>query len=67
MNLGVLQFNRGFEKTYLDVFDKLNVTVANITQKVWEDIDKERIRQSNYKTRSNVKSRRKKRKQRSRT
>ena len=48
ISLGVLQFNQGFEKSYEDLLRRANILVNDNMKSTWQDIDKERIRQSNY-------------------
>ena len=54
ISLGVLQFNQGFEKSYEDLLRRANILVNDNMKSTWQDIDKERIRQSNYRASPHV-------------
>ena len=60
ISLGVLQYNRGFKRTYADLLEGVQVVVNEEMVNTWQEIDNERIRQNNYRAASQVQLKRKK-------
>ena len=52
ISLGVLQYNRGFKRTYADLLEGVQVVVNEEMVNTWQEIDNERIRQNNYRAAS---------------
>ena len=59
ISIGVLQFNRGYSATYADLRSRLGIQVLPQMRETWTKIDAERIYQSDYRSSSEVKQRRK--------
>lgn len=62
VSLGIMIYNSGMEKTMNKLMSKLNIPVSNSMLAAWRNMDKQRIYSADYKTKPNIKQRRKKRK-----
>lgn len=63
ISLGVLEFSSGFERTYTDLLEIVNLTIHEDMTTTWSEIDNERIRKVNYRASFETKLKRKKNKE----
>ena len=62
ISLGVMQYNRGFERTYGTLLDTMGLEVTAGMKSSWYQIDRQRIRVSNFKSQAKVLMKRRKKK-----